>query len=102
MGPYRMRSQIRPLGGDHSWSSCCDVQLYYSVSQTFEFHGLLLTLTVLQMEPNGPVRVHLVPFVTLSELQTCMGQIRAPHPENLGQDLEGICRIVHRSKWVNP
>ena len=31
--------------------------------QTFQFHGLPLTLTVYKMEPNGPVRVHLVPFV---------------------------------------
>ena len=61
-GPYRMRSQIRPLGGNHSWSSCCDVQLYYSVSQTFEFHGLLLTLTVYkwnQMDPLGFIWFHL-------------------------------------------
>ena len=59
-------------------------------------HGLPLTLAVYkwnQMDPYGSNLYN----VRVTDLY---GSDQTP-PENLGQDLEDICRIVLRTKWVN-
>ena len=46
--------EVAPIGKTND----CTIQIisvdYGSASQTFTFQGIPLTLTVLQMEPNGP------------------------------------------------
>ena len=75
---------------------CCDVP-YIAI---FLISWSPLNSDSVQMEPNGPVRVRLVPFVHC--LSYRLVWVKLDPPGNLRHDLEGICRIVLRSEWVNP
>ena len=48
------------------------------------------------MESNAPIVVNLVPFVHCQSYR--LVRVKLDPPENVGQDLEGICRIVLTSK----
>ena len=54
-----------------------------------------------QMEPNGPVRVHLVPFVRCQSYELVWVKLDLL-PEYLGQDFGRHFQKSSRSKWVNP